>query len=101
MKETMRKWGDAQRNDMFEYTRKSGQAAIDHEMLNFDEWYDEHIKPKYTIEEYHIISKTMILLGGGFVTQLGKTLAKADRDNRDRMAICWPGYLKRYLTMGR
>ena len=55
----------------------------------------------YTIEEYHIISHTMVLLGGGFVTQLGKLLLKADRDNREKLASAFPEYFEKYLKMGR
>ena len=100
MKNVVKSSWDAILHDMFTLSqKKTPEEQRAHETLFFDEWYEENIQPKYTDEEYIRIGKAMVIFGGGFVRELGRTLLKADSENRVKMAICWKDYFVRYLIM--
>jgi hypothetical protein len=51
------------------------------------------IKTQFSL---HDITETMIVYGGGFVSQLGRLIRLADDDNTRRLVEAFPEYIQQY-----
>ena len=55
---------------------------------------------KKEIEDKYIVANAMINYGGGFVSNLGEALLRADLHNTERIKKAFPEYWEKYKKFG-